>query len=126
VVFKDSKHPKEATEFAEWISNNEQSAEQEFTGGGAYPALLSSLNSSTINSPRPFFGDQVINQVFQQGATQVNETFTWGPTMNQVFADLGNDFANAVNGQGTLSDALNAVQQSTITFMKAQGFSISS
>ncbi len=124
VVFNDSKHPKEATEFAEWISANEQSAIQEFTTG-AYPALLSALSSSAVNSPQPFFGDQVINQVFQQGATQVNENFTWGPTMDQVYSDMGNDFANAVNGQGTLSDALNAVQQSTITFMKAQGFSVS-
>jgi len=125
VVFKDTKYPQQATEFAEWISNNNQSAEQEFTGGGAYPALLSSLSSSTINSPQPFFGNQVINQVFQQGATQVNEGFVWGPTMNQVYSDMGNDFANVVNGQGTLSDALNAVQQSTITFMKSQGFSVS-
>jgi multiple sugar transport system substrate-binding protein len=126
VVFKDSKHPKEATEFAEWISNNEQSAELEFSGGGAYPALLTALSSSTINSPQPFYGNQVINQVFQQGATQVNESFVWGPTMDQVYSDMSNDFANAVNGQGTLSDALNAVQQSTLTYMKAQGFSISS
>ncbi len=126
VVFKDTKYPQQATEFAEWISNNEESAEQEFTGGGAYPALLSALSSSTINSPRPFFGNQVINEVFEEGATQVNENFVWGPTMNQVYSDIGDDFANAVNGQGTLSDALNTVQQSTITFMKSQGFSISS
>ncbi len=125
VVFKDTKYPQQATEFAEWISNNEQSAEQEFTGGGAYPALLTSLNSSTINSAQPFFGNQVINEVFKQGATQVNENFVWGPTMDQVYSDMGNNFANVVNGQGTLSDALNAVQQSTITFMKSQGFSVS-
>src|SRR5438270_11258298 len=99
VVFKNSKHPQQATEFAEWISNNEQSAEQEFTGGGAYPALLSSLSLSTINSPRPFFGNQVINQVFQQGATHVNENFVWAPTMNQVYSDMGNNLANAVNGR---------------------------
>src|SRR5438270_10608013 len=124
-VFKNTKHPQQAATIAEWISNNEQSAEQALTGGGAYPALLSSLSSSTINSPRPFFGNQVINQVFQQGATHVNENFVWGPTMNQVYSDMGNNFANAVNGQGTLSDALNAVQKSTITFMKSQGFSVS-
>jgi multiple sugar transport system substrate-binding protein len=126
VAFKASKHPQQATEFAEWISNNEQSAEQEFTGGGAYPALLTSLNSSTVNNPQPFFGNQVINQVFQQAASNVNENWSWGPTMNQVYSDMGNGFANAVSGQGTLSDALNAVQQSTITYMKAQGYSVSS
>ncbi len=125
VVFKDTKHAKEATVFAEWISDNEQSAEQEFTGGGAYPALLTSLSSATINAPQPFFGGQVINQVFQQGATQVDETFTWGPTMDQVYSDMGDNFANVVNGQGTLSDAINAVQQSTVTNMKSQGFSVS-
>ncbi len=121
VVFNDSKHPKEATEFAEWISANEQSAIQEFTTG-AYPALLSALSSSAVNSPQPFFGDQVINQVFQQGATQVNENFTWGPTMDQVYSDMGNDFANAVNGQGTLSDALNAVQLQR-QYLRCQGLS---
>lgn len=126
VVFKDSKHPKEATTFAEWISNNEQSAEQEFTGAGAYPALQSSLDSATVNSALPFYGNQVINQVFKQVATQVNVNFLWGPTMNQVYTDMGNSFANAVNGQGTLSDALTSTQQSTITFMQKQGFSISS
>ena len=94
-------------------------------GGGAYPALLSSLNSATINSPQPFFGGQVINQVFQQGATQVNENFTWGPTMNQVYSDMSNNLASAVNKQGTMSDAMNKVQQSTVTFMKSQGFNVS-
>ncbi len=124
VAFKDTKHPQEAAEFAKWISDNEQSAEQEFTGGGAYPALLSSLQSSTTNSAQPFFGGQVINDVFKQGATQVNENFTWGPTMNQVYSDMGNNFANAVQGQGTLSSSIDTVQQSTINFMKSQGFSV--
>jgi multiple sugar transport system substrate-binding protein len=124
VVFKDSKHPQQAAEFAQWISGNEQSAETEFSNG-AYPALLTSLSSSTINSPVPFFSNQVINTVFQKGATEVNENFVWGPTMDQVYSDLGNNFANAVNGQGTLSSALNATQLSTTTFMKSQGFSVS-
>jgi multiple sugar transport system substrate-binding protein len=123
-VFKSSKHPKEATEFAEWISNNEQSAEIEFQGG-AYPCLLSALNSSTMNASLPFFGNQVINNVFKQSATQVDTSFHWGPTINQVYTDMGNNFANAVNGQGTLTDALNATQQSTVTFMQKQGFSVS-
>jgi hypothetical protein len=35
-------------------------------------------------------------------------------------------FANVVNGQGTLSAALDAIQQSTVTFMKKQGFTVNS
>ncbi len=123
VVFKSSKHPQEASVFAQWISANEQSAELEFSTG-AYPALVSALRSSTVNSPQPFFGNQVINQVFSTSSQQVNVNFQWGPSMEQVYNDLSDSFANAVNGQGTLSDGLNAVQQSTVAYMKKQGFSV--
>jgi len=125
VVFKSSKHPKEATEFAEWISDNEQSALTEFEGG-AYPCLLSALSSSTMNSPQPFFGNQVINTIFQKSASEVDTSFKWGPTIDQVYNDMGDDFANALNGQGTLVSQLNTLQQQTITFMKSQGFSVTS
>jgi multiple sugar transport system substrate-binding protein len=123
VVYKSSKHPQEASVFAQWISANEQSAELEFTTG-AYPALLSALSSSAVNSPQSFFGNQVINQVFSDSAKQVNVNFQWGPSMQQVYNDMGDQFANAVNGKGTLSDGLNATEQSTVTYMKKQGFSV--
>ena len=125
VVFKTTKHPQEASTFAQWISANQQSALMEFTTG-AYPALLSALSSTTLNSPQPFFGNQVINQVFSSSANQVNVNFQWGPSMQQVYNDMGDQFANAVIGHGTLSDGLNAVQQSTITYMQKQGFSVTS
>jgi multiple sugar transport system substrate-binding protein len=124
VVFKSTKHPQEASTFAQWISANQQSALLEFNTG-AYPALLSALSSPTLNSPQPFFGNQVINQVFSTSSKQVNVNFQWGPSMQQVYNDMGDQFANAVIGRGTLSDGLNAVQQSTITYMKKQGFSVS-
>ena len=44
--------------------------------------------------------------------------------MEQVYNDMSDNFANAVNGHGTLSDGLNAVQQSTITYLQKQGFSV--
>src|SRR6266516_2658575 len=123
VVFKSTKHPQEASTFAQWISANEQSALLEFNTA-AYPALLSDLSSPTLNSPQPFFGNQVINQVFSSSAKQVNVNFQWGPSMQQVYNDMGDQFANAVNGHGTLSDGLNAVQLSTVTYLKKQGFSV--
>jgi multiple sugar transport system substrate-binding protein len=122
-VFKSSKHPQQATEFAEWISDNEQSAETEFQGG-AYPCLESAISSSVMNSAQPFFGNQVINDVFKQSAANVDTTFKWGPTIDQVYTDEGDDFANAINGQGTLMSQLNTVQQQTVNFMKQQGFSV--
>ncbi len=77
------------------------------------------------NSPDPFYGNQVLSQVFNKASTEVNVNFQWGPTMDQVYGDMGDNFTNAINGRGTLTDALNAVQQSTVTFMKKQGFTVS-
>ena len=77
-----------------------------------------------MNAPQPFYGNQSIYQLFKKASTEVNVNFQWGPTMNQVYTDMGDNFANAINGRGTLTDALNAVQQSTVTFMKKQGFSV--
>jgi multiple sugar transport system substrate-binding protein len=125
VVFKTTKYPQQASIFAQWISANEQSAELEFSTG-AYPALLTALQSSTVNSPQPFFGGQVINQIFSQSAQEVNVNFQWGPSMEQVYNDMSDQFANAVNGKETLADGLNAVQQSTISYLQKQGFSVTS
>ena len=76
-----------------------------------------------MNGPNPFFGNQALGPLFKQASTQVNVNFQWGPTIDQVYNDMGDQFSNAVNGQSTLSDGLDAVQQSTITYMQKQGFS---
>lgn len=125
VVFKDTKHPKEASEFAEWLNTNSDSVNQMVQGAALYPALSSALSSPTVNSPQPYYGNQVVNQVFQQVSSQVDINFQWGPTMDQVFTDLGDDFTNVVNGQGTLSNALDLLQSSTVANMQKQGFSVS-
>ena len=125
VVFKNTQHPKEATEFAMWLNTNQQSLNEMIKGASIYPAYQAALDAPSLNSPQPFFNNQVIGQVFKKASTEVNVNFQWGPTINQVYTDMGDNFANAVNGRGTLTDALNTVQQSTVTFMKKQGFTVS-
>jgi multiple sugar transport system substrate-binding protein len=125
VVFKSTQHPKEAAEFAEWLNTDRASMEYQIKGNALYPAYEPLLNSSLLSSSLPFFGNQNIFDLFKQASTQVDDNFQWGPTMEQVYSDTGDNFANAVNGQGTLGDGLNAVQQSTVTYMKKQGFSVS-
>jgi multiple sugar transport system substrate-binding protein len=125
VVFKSSKHPKEATEFVMWLNTNQQSLNYIIQSASIYPAYQPALNVPVLNQPQPFFGNQNVFSVFKQATTQVNPNFQWGPTITQVYADLGDNFANVVNGRGTLTDALNTVEQSTATFMRKQGFSVS-
>jgi multiple sugar transport system substrate-binding protein len=124
-AFKNTKYPKEATEFATWLNTNQSSLDAMIQGASIYPAYQPALTSPLLNSPQPFFGNQNIDAVFKQSSTQVNDSFQWGPTMNQVYTDMGDNFVNAVNGKSTLGDALNAIQQSTVTFLQKQGFSVS-
>ncbi len=123
-VFKSSKHPKEAAEFAIWLNTNQQSLDAMIKGANIYPAYRPALDSSLVSGPNAFFGNQAINQVFKEGSSEVDATFQWGPTIDQVYNDMDDNFANVINGKGTLTDALDTVQQSTVTFMKKQGFSV--
>jgi multiple sugar transport system substrate-binding protein len=125
VVFKSSKHPKEAAEFVSWVGSNQQSLNNVIQANTLYPAAQAGLNNPFWNAPQPFFGNQVVGQVLKRESAEVNLNFQWGPTINQVYTDIGDNFANAINGQGTLSDALNTVQKSTVTFMQRQGFGVS-
>ena len=108
-----------------WLNSNQKSLDEMIKGNNIYPAYQPALESPLVNGPQPFFGNQASNDVFKDGSKHVNVNFQWGPTINQVYTDMGDNFANVVNGRGTLTDALNTVQQSTVTFMKKQGFNVS-
>ena len=124
VVFKDTKHAKEAAQFALWLNTNQNSVEAMVKSAQLYPALASELTSTSVNAPVPFYGNQVVNQVFQQVSPTVDVSFQWGPTMDQVFTDMGDDFSTVVSGTGTLSGALTTLQNQTVTNMKNQGISV--
>ncbi|GCE20815.1 hypothetical protein [Dictyobacter kobayashii] len=79
-----------------------------------------------MNGPQPFFGNQNVGALFKVASQHVNANYQWGPTINQVYNDFGDSFAGAVNNQDTLTNGLNSVQQSTVLFMKNQGFNVSS
>ena len=124
VVFKDSKHPRQAAEFAAWLNTNPQSVNALLTKGGLYPADIQGQKEPADNSPVAFYGNQNIWKVFIQGAAQVNTNFRWGPIMSTTFTQLGDAFAKATAGSGTLSSALSATQSQTLSTMKQQGFSV--
>ncbi|HLG76200.1 MAG TPA: sugar ABC transporter substrate-binding protein [Ktedonobacteraceae bacterium] len=126
VVFKNTKHPKEATEFAMWLNTNTDSVNGMVKAAQLYPALSSALNAPTVDSTAKFYSGQDINSVFKDASQNVDVNFQWGPTMNDVFTSLSDNFSNAVGGKGTLSDALDTVQKDTVQAMKTQGFSVSS
>lgn len=54
----------------------------------------------------------------------MNPNFVWGPTMTQTYNDVSDGFKAAVTGSGTLLEALQAGQQSTIAGLKAQSIPV--
>jgi multiple sugar transport system substrate-binding protein len=121
-VTKDSKHPKEAAKLVVYLGNKENTISA--VKGGMYPALNAGLESAELAKPFPFLGNQKSNLVFRQAQRRVDPSFQWGPTMTQVYRDFSDQFGLVATGQITLPQAIDAVQASTVTFMKKQGFNV--
>ncbi len=127
VVFKGSKHPAEAAKFASWAFGHVDALALNNQNGGQFPATVEGQTKlPALNQPYAYFGNQVVWEVFQKAATQVDPKWQWGPTMTQTFADLGNGLSAAVNGQGTIADALKQSQDKTLNTMKSQGIAVAS
>ncbi len=71
-----------------------------------------------------FYGGQKIYDVFAKAATEVNPDFVWGPTMTKTYADVSDGFKAAVSGSGTLADALQKGQDSTISTLESQSIPV--
>jgi multiple sugar transport system substrate-binding protein len=125
VVFKGSKHPAEAAKFAVWAESSPEANALSNKNGGQFPATTAGeTDLPALKAPYPYYGGQVIWPVFQQMAKGVDPNFLWGPTMTQTYADLGNGLSAAVNGKGTLGDALKAAQSKTISTLKTQSIPV--
>jgi multiple sugar transport system substrate-binding protein len=124
VVFKDSKHPAQALQFAEWLNTSPQSITGLITKGGLYPADLAGQKQPAANSPVAFYGGQNIWKVFQANGKLVNTSFQWGPIMSTTFTQMADGFGKSTGGSGSLSQVLSSTQSQTITTMKKQGFSV--
>lgn len=118
-VLKGSDHLYEATKFALWLNTSEESLTALAEAANLYPATTAGLELPVFSEGVEFYGGQKIYDVFADAATQVSPDFAWGPTMTQTYADVSDGFKAAVSGSGTLVDALQEGQTSTIDAMKA-------
>lgn len=92
--------------------------------GAGWPVTSAKLDIPQLQQPDPYFDNQNPNTVFNTTNGQINENWTWGPTMLQVTNDGGDAIAAAVAGQGTISQALDQLQAKTVAEMKQQGFTV--
>ncbi|MEJ3405735.1 extracellular solute-binding protein [Rathayibacter sp. YIM 133350] len=123
-VLKGSKHVYEAAKFALWLNTSDEALTALNKSANIYPATTDGLNLPSLQEGVDFYGGQKIYDVFKQAATQVNPEFVWGPTMTQTYADVSDGFKAAASGQGTLFDALQKGQSSTIDALESQSIPV--
>ncbi len=123
-VITGSQHVPEAVEFATFLNSDPCALEAMIKGNSIFPATKEGANLAVLNEANPYFGGQVVNDVFREAAANVDLTWTWGPTMDQVYADIGDQFTAATNGDGSLSAALDTVQQATVADLKSKGLTV--
>ncbi|GAA1695859.1 extracellular solute-binding protein [Microcella alkalica] len=118
-VLKGSDHPYEAAQFALWLNIDDDALTAMNRTAQIYPATVEGANLPVFAEGVEFYGGQKIYEVFAAAGAEVDPSFTWGPTMTQVYNDVADGFSGALSGSGTLMDALESGQASTISALEA-------
>lgn len=124
-VMKGCAHPKEATQFAMWMSTNKDSVSNLISSAAILPASKSGLANAALDAPQPYYGGQRIYQLFRTEAAKVNDDWVWGPIMSTSATSLGDGLGKIHTKKGTYQDALDGAQKSTVSALRSQGFSVS-
>jgi multiple sugar transport system substrate-binding protein len=124
-VMKGCANPKEATEFAMWMSTDDKSVSNLIESAAILPASTSGLANAALDAPESYYGGQAIYQVFRSESAKVNSNWRWGPVMSTTAAALGDGLGKVPTKSATFQDALSGAQTDTVSALEAQGFSVS-
>ncbi|WP_433254141.1 ABC transporter substrate-binding protein [Streptosporangium sp. CA-135522] len=124
-VLRGCAHPKEAVEFAGWLSTDAGAVGGLMADGGLFPAAAGAESSPGMRAGRPFYGDQPVFGTFAESAKTVAPDFGWGPTMPALNDAFVTEVGRAVTGGGTLTDALKSLQEKAVASIKGKGLNVS-
>ena len=122
-VSSQSKHPKEAAEFVQWMNASEDGVQALVDSSGIFPAATQIGATLLTESPDYFSNQSDFWDVVFSGADQVSP-FTYGPNFNFLQTEMSDKFGPAVaaHSESALLEALAQVQASTQADLVAQGF----
>ena len=125
-VFSQSKHPKEAAEFAEWLNATDASWNITKTAPSSlFPTYLPLLNDPSYKSITvPLSGSSTPGTQFTAAASQI-QGVPWPPFMTEALTQSATVFAGVMNGKQTLQTAFKNFQTVLVNYAKAQGFTVS-
>jgi len=126
-VTANSKHPAEAAQFVNWMNGSTAGINALIKNVQVFPASTPGQSLPALKTPPPFMSNQPdYNSLIATAAKNVRTFQIWGPNANVTFDSYTNAFGSALQNKTSLSAALDAVQNATVTDMKKIGFSVSS
>ena len=125
-VLANSAHPKEALDFAVWMTTTREGVDAmiEHCGIGWSPAR--DVVGTARQEPSAFFSGQDYNQEVFVPATEQssqNQDWSWWPVTQQSFNILSDGFRGKASG-GTLVDAVAQAEKDIISVFRNKGLSI--
>lgn len=123
-VMASSKHPREALEFAVWMTTSQEGIDAMIANSGIGWSPATDFIGTTRLGSSEFFSGQSYNQdVFLPATTQQNPDWSWWPTTQQSFNILSDGFRKKASGT-KLVDSLVDSEQQIMTVFRNKGLSI--
>ncbi|HUZ18558.1 MAG TPA: sugar ABC transporter substrate-binding protein [Spirochaetia bacterium] len=128
-VTTQTKYPDAAALFAAWLNTNKDAVALESTdigqgGSGLFSADLFANKLPNFSAPVPFLGGQSANAVFTKMMPWVDKSFEWSPWTSYVYNQMQVQFSDMFNGKISSDQALQNIQDSVVSFARAQGFKV--
>ncbi|WP_269937505.1 ABC transporter substrate-binding protein [Arthrobacter sp. HY1533] len=123
-VLANSKHPREALEFAVWLTSSREGIDAEIKNCGIGWSPSPDFIGTTRQQPSDFFSGQNYNEeVFAPAALEQNTDWSWWPSQQQSFNILSDGFRQKASGT-TLVDSVASAEEKIIQVFKNSGLSI--
>ncbi|MEX0954519.1 MAG: extracellular solute-binding protein [Rhizobiaceae bacterium] len=123
-VLKATQHLPEAAEVAIWLCTDPEATKLYTTKQFFFPAPSALLSSPEwAGDKMDFYGGQAVNEVFAKSANAVLP-FEWSPFQSVIYQSMADELGASLNGNGTLSDAFDRIQDAVVAYAKEQGFTV--
>ena len=124
-VLANSKHPKEALDFAVWMTTSKEGVDAmiKYCGIGWSPAR--DYIGAQRQQPSEFFSGQNYNtEVFVPAAKQQPTDWHWGPITQRMLNTLSDNFRLKLTSGQSLVDSLHKTQQTTVDILRQIGLTV--